>query len=256
MYDLIVRDADVLQFDGDTPVLLPRHSIAVSQGRIARIAPQTIQEPARETIPARGMLAIPGLINCHAHTAMSLFRGVAEDVPIEAWFNDYIWPMETNLTAEDVYWGALLGIAEMIEAGVTCVADHYFSIEAVARAVEETGLRAHLAPTIFGGPDEGERLAQAVLADRVHRCARRRDAGQVGRGDLRRGENLLWLHPDAEPGQLLDILFGRAAGVVGRQDVADSVLAEEPEERVQPRQRLVPLPEDAVHITDQIAAAG
>ncbi|MFQ3660919.1 MAG: amidohydrolase [Chloroflexaceae bacterium] len=162
MYDIIVRDADVLQFDGDTPVLLPRHSIAVSQGRIARIAPQTIQEPARETIPARGMLAIPGLINCHAHTAMSLFRGVAEDVPIEAWFNEHIWPMETNLTAEDVYWGALLGIAEMIEAGVTCVADHYFSIEAVARAVEETGLRAHLAPTIFGGPDEGEHLAQAV----------------------------------------------------------------------------------------------
>jgi 5-methylthioadenosine/S-adenosylhomocysteine deaminase len=162
MYDIIVRDADVLQFDGDAPVLLPRHSIAVGEGYIVRIAPHVIDEPARETITARGMLAIPGLINGHAHTAMSLFRGVVEDVPIEAWFNDHIWPMETNLTAEDVYWGALLGIAEMIEAGVTCVADHYFSIDAIARAVEESGMRANLAPTIFSGPDETEQLARAV----------------------------------------------------------------------------------------------
>lgn len=162
MYDIIVRDADVLQFDGDAPVLLPCHSIAVSDGRILRIAPQVSDEPARETISARGMLAIPGLINCHAHAAMSLFRGAVEDVPIEVWFNDYIWPMETNLTAEDVYWGALLGIAEMIEAGVTCVADHYFMIDAVARAVEESGIRANLAPTLFSGPDEAEHLAEAV----------------------------------------------------------------------------------------------
>lgn len=162
MYDLIVRDADVLQFDGEAPVVLPRHSIAVSAGRIVRIAPQALDEPAQEIIPARGMLAIPGLINCHAHAAMSLFRGAVEDVPIEAWFNDYIWPMETNLTAEDVYWGALLGIAEMIEAGVTCVADHYFCMDAVARAVDESGIRANLAPTIFGGPDEDQQLARAV----------------------------------------------------------------------------------------------
>jgi 5-methylthioadenosine/S-adenosylhomocysteine deaminase len=162
MYDLIVRDADVLQFDGDAPVLLPCHSIAVSAGRIVRIAPRIIDGPARESIPARGMLAIPGLINCHAHIAMSLFRGVVEDVPIEAWFNDSIWPMETNLTPEDVYWGALLGIAEMIEAGVTCVAEHYFSIDAIARAVAESGIRANLAPTIFSGPDEAHHLAEAV----------------------------------------------------------------------------------------------
>ncbi|MGQ9925482.1 MAG: amidohydrolase family protein [Chloroflexaceae bacterium] len=162
MYDIIIRDADILQCDGDAPVLLPRHSIAVSEGYILRIAPHVINEPARETITARGMLAIPGLINGHAHSAMSLFRGVVEDVPIEAWFNDHIWPMETNLTAEDVYWGALLGIAEMIEAGITCVADHYFSIDAIARAVEESGIRASLAPTIFSGPDEAEQLARAV----------------------------------------------------------------------------------------------
>jgi 5-methylthioadenosine/S-adenosylhomocysteine deaminase len=108
------------------------------------------------------MLAMPGLVNAHAHTAMGLFRGAVEDVPIEEWFNEHIWPMETNLTDEDVYWGALLGFAEMIEAGVTCVADHYFATEQVARAAEQSGIRADLACTLFSGPDEEAHLANGA----------------------------------------------------------------------------------------------
>jgi cytosine/adenosine deaminase-related metal-dependent hydrolase len=73
---------------------------------------------------------------------MVLFRGLVEDVEISAWFNDYIWPLESNLTPEDVYWGSLLGMAEMIEAGVTHVADHYFYMDQVALAVETAGLRS------------------------------------------------------------------------------------------------------------------
>ncbi len=80
----------------------------------------------RTCIDANGMLAMPGLINTHAHVPMVLFRGLAEDIPLEQWFNHYIWPLESNLTPEDVYWGMLLGLSEMIEAGVTSVADHYF----------------------------------------------------------------------------------------------------------------------------------
>ena len=66
-------------------------------------------DPKTEVIEADGLLAIPGLINTHAHVPMVLLRNLAEDVTIESWFNDYIWPMESNLTAEDVYWGAMLG---------------------------------------------------------------------------------------------------------------------------------------------------
>ena len=84
---------------------------------------------------------------------MVLFRGIAEDVNIESWFNDYIFPVESNETAEDVYWGTLLGIAEMIEAGVTTVADHYFYMDIVAKAVQESGMRANLVIAMFGnGP--------------------------------------------------------------------------------------------------------
>ena len=80
---------------------------------------------------------------------MVLFRGLVEDVSIESWFNDFIWPLEANLTPEDVYWGAMLGLAEMIEAGITSVADHYFFMDEVAQAVEMSGMRANLAWAVF-----------------------------------------------------------------------------------------------------------
>lgn len=158
MYDLIIQHTDVLQFAGAKADILPNHSIAIEAGRIAAIAPEISSGLAREQIDAQGMIAVPGFINCHAHVPMGLFRGVAEDVPIDQWFNQFIWPMETNLTDEDVYWGALLGIAEMIEAGVTCVADHYFAMDQVARAVEQSGMRALLASAIFSGPKEDQAL--------------------------------------------------------------------------------------------------
>ena len=84
---------------------------------------------------------------------MVLFRGAAEDVPIESWLNDFIWSMETNLTTGDVYWGAMLAAAEMIESGVTTVADHYFAMDSVAEAITTSGMRGHLAPTLFGQGD-------------------------------------------------------------------------------------------------------
>ncbi|MFV9505311.1 MAG: amidohydrolase family protein [Oscillochloridaceae bacterium umkhey_bin13] len=161
MYDLLITGADLLLCEGGQAEVLPRHDLAIVNGQIAAIAPQISPDLARERIMARGMLAMPGMINAHAHLAMGLFRGVAEDVPVETWFNHYIWPMEANLTAEDVYWGALLGLAELIEAGVTCVADHYFAMDQIARAVAEAGLRANLAWTVFSGPEEQATLARA-----------------------------------------------------------------------------------------------
>lgn len=162
MYDLLITGADVLQLDGAAATILPGHTIAVAEGRIAAIAPALDPASAPATIDARGMLAVPGLINAHAHVSMGLFRGVVEDVPVEEWFNGHIWPMEMNLTDEDVYWGAMLGLAEMIEAGVTCVADHYFAMDEVARAVEQSGLRANLAWAVFSGPEEAAHLARTA----------------------------------------------------------------------------------------------
>ncbi len=159
MFDLLIQKAHVLRISpaGDLRVLRD-HDVAIEGNRISAVEPAGTISPgrAREIIEAEGMVAMPGLINTHSHVPMVVFRGLAEDVSLEKWFNEYMWPLESNLQEEDVYWGMLLGLAEMIEAGVTCVADHYFYMDQAARAVEEAGTRAALGWAVFG--DQGEAM--------------------------------------------------------------------------------------------------
>jgi 5-methylthioadenosine/S-adenosylhomocysteine deaminase len=124
--------------------------------------------PAAERIDARGQVALPGLINCHTHAPMVALRGLAEDLPTEEWFNDVVWPVESNLTERDVEVGAWLACAEMIRAGVTCFADHYFAMDAVADVVAECGLRALLGQAFFSsqGPEGRERSLDFALRRR------------------------------------------------------------------------------------------
>ncbi len=153
MHDLLIHDCHALIPGPDgLPTVARNQDITVSDGKIISITPTApvINYPVSEIIEARQMLAMPGLINTHAHVPMVIFRGLAEDVPIERWFNDFIWPLENNLEPEDVYWGMQLGLAEMIEAGVTTVADHYFFMDQAAQAVKETGTRAALGWAVFG----------------------------------------------------------------------------------------------------------
>lgn len=123
---------------------------------------------AAERIDARGQIALPGLVNCHTHAPMVALRGVAEDLPTEEWFNDVVWPIESNLTERDVELGARLACAEMIRGGVTCFADHYFSMDAVAAVVEECGIRAHLGQAYFSsqGPQGREKSLEFALRHR------------------------------------------------------------------------------------------
>jgi 5-methylthioadenosine/S-adenosylhomocysteine deaminase len=167
MFDLLIQDAHILSVSPDGEVsVLRNHDITIEGNRISAVEPAGMIEAGRagEIIPANGMLAMPGLINTHSHVPMVIFRGLAEDVSLETWFNEYMWPLESNLQEEDVYWGMLLGLAEMIEAGVTSVADHYFYMDQAASAVEEAGTRAALGWAVFG--DQGkamlDRTAQFV----------------------------------------------------------------------------------------------
>lgn len=151
MRGFVIKNCDVFGFKGEQPDFRLGHDIWVDGNRIKAITPTHSGQdwPDVEQIDAAGMLAVPGMVNTHAHVPMVLLRGAAEDVPLTEWFNDYIFPMESNLTPEDVYWGALLGIAEMIEAGITYVADHYFYMDQVAEAVQTSGMRANLAWAVF-----------------------------------------------------------------------------------------------------------
>ncbi len=151
MSDLLIKNCKILQTGASRTAILPQHDIFVRGNRIEAIQPtgQADESHFRMVIDAKGMLAMPGLINTHSHVPMVIFRGLAEDVSIEKWFNDYMWPLESNLQAEDVYWGMQLGLAEMIEAGVTTVADHYFYMDEAAQAVEKAGTRALLGWAMF-----------------------------------------------------------------------------------------------------------
>ena len=152
MFDLLLSNCDVLVYTAGRYTVENVRDLAIANSRIAAIETggSIERDTARDHMDATGLLAIPGLMNCHAHVPMVLFRGLAEDVSIESWFNDYIWPLESNEEPEDIYWGMLLGIAEMIQNGVTSVAEHYFFCDEIARAVSESGLRANIGWAVFG----------------------------------------------------------------------------------------------------------
>lgn len=186
MYSLVIRDVTVVDPQGASVQILPGYDVALQGARIAAVRPtgEIPLQQAAETIDGAGMAALPGLINTHAHSAMALFRGTAEDVPIEIWFNEYIWSMEANLTPDDIVWGMQLAAAEMIESGVTTVADHYFAMDRIAEVIAACGMRAHLAWTMFGQGDGRAELAQAAaFAERWH--------GALG------GRIRVWLGPHA-----------------------------------------------------------
>lgn len=108
-----------------------------------------------EIINGIGQLALPGLINAHTHMAMSLLRNYADDMPLMSWLSDKIWPVEAGLTPNDVYLGTMLSIAEMIRTGCTTFNDMYFEMEEVAKAVEQSGVRATLGRGMIGNDREG-----------------------------------------------------------------------------------------------------
>lgn len=158
--DILIRGCTILPMTSRG--IIENGAIAIKDQNIIFVGKQTSAASikAETTIIAKGKVAMPGLINCHTHVPMTLFRGVAEDQPLNVWLKETIWPLEAKLRPEDVYDGALLGCLEMIKSGTTCFGDMYFHEEMVAKAVEESGLRAVLAEGIFdvGGKSEGENM--------------------------------------------------------------------------------------------------
>ncbi|MER7373160.1 amidohydrolase [Streptomyces lanatus] len=169
--DLIITGCTVLVHDDQEGIGFEENAAIVVHGGVIEsvtAAGAVRGRAAVERIDAGGQVALPGLVNCHTHAPMVTLRGVAEDLPIEEWFNDVVWPIESNLTERDVELGARLACAEMIRGGVTCFADHYFSMDAVAAVVEECGMRAHLGEAFFSsqGAQGRERSLEFALRHR------------------------------------------------------------------------------------------
>ena len=113
-------------------------------------------------IDAADKIVLPGFINTHTHAAMTLMRGYADDMPLDKWLQNKIWPFEGRIDSEDIYWGTALAVMEMIKTGTTAFSDMYFSMGRVAEIVEQSGIRAVLAEGLIEANDGQEGLNKAL----------------------------------------------------------------------------------------------
>ena len=127
------------------------------------------EREAEFVLDGRGKAAIPGLFNAHTHAAMTLFRGYADDLPLQEWLETKIWPAEARLTEEDVYWGTRLACLEMIKSGTTFFNDMYWHWRGSARAVAESGMRAALSAVFIDGFDETRAREQQKRNEALYR---------------------------------------------------------------------------------------
>ena len=152
--DLLIESQWIAAVDPD--IVLKNHAVAVHHGRIIAILPaseaRTRFKPD-QYITLDEHILIPGLINLHTHAAMSLMRGMADDLPLMTWLQDHIWPAEAaHVSAQFVYDGTRLACAEMLRGGITCFNDLYFFPEAAATAAAEFGMRAVIGITAIEFP--------------------------------------------------------------------------------------------------------
>ena len=132
------------------------YSLVIDNGRIVDLLPseqaaQLYQASTTKNLPTHALL--PGFVNCHTHAAMSLLRGIADDLPLMDWLQNHIWPLEQQWVSEDfVRDGTELAIAEMLRSGTTCFNDMYFFPEITAQQVLATGIRASIGLIVFDFP--------------------------------------------------------------------------------------------------------
>ena len=147
-------------------VVLKEHGLGIRDGRIALIAPraEALKHAALEVRELPGRLLTPGLVNAHGHAAMTLFRGLADDLPLMTWLEQHIWPAEAKWVNEQfVQDGTELAIAEQIKSGVSCFADMYFFPEVACELVHKSGIRAQISIPVLDFPIPGARDADEAL---------------------------------------------------------------------------------------------
>jgi 5-methylthioadenosine/S-adenosylhomocysteine deaminase len=139
---------------------IKKGSVIVEDDKIVEITDKTGMHQADEVINGEKKVLTPGIVNTHTHLSMNLLRGLADDLPLDTWLNNHIWPVEANLTGEYCYAGALLACVEMIKSGTTTFNDMYFFMDHVAKAVDEAGLRGMLCHGMIDLGDEEKRKAE------------------------------------------------------------------------------------------------
>ncbi|MDR1648098.1 MAG: TRZ/ATZ family hydrolase [Zoogloeaceae bacterium] len=196
-----------------TETLLEDHVVAIRDGNIVDILPATLAHnryaQAREWVTLPQHVLMPGLINLHTHAAMTLLRGIADDLPFMEWLHQHIWPAEARLVSPQfVYDGTLLACAEMLKGGVTCFNDMYFFLDEAAAAVAESGIRAALGITALEFPNAWARNADEYL-----------EKGLATRERWQRHPNLSFCLAPHAPYSVVDTSFVRIRDLAAQLDL-------------------------------------
>ncbi|MCX5849933.1 MAG: amidohydrolase [Deltaproteobacteria bacterium] len=165
--DLIITGAKALLLDSQN-TCLDHASVAINAGDIVAVDhTEKIEKQyrAKKTITAEDSLIMPGFVNCHTHAAMTCFRGIADDLELMDWLNNYIFPAEAkNVNKELAYWGSLLGAAEMIKSGTTTFCDMYIFEDETARAAKAAGIRCLIGEVLFDFPSPNFKTSAEGIA--------------------------------------------------------------------------------------------
>ncbi len=168
--DILIINSTILPLSHKEAELIEKGFISIKDGAITALAPMAelaVTHEAETVIDATGCLAMPGLINTHTHAPMTLFRGMADDLPLMTWLNEHIFPAEAkSVNREMVYWCSKLAATEMILSGTTTAADGYFLEDSVAQAFIDCSIRSVVAQGVIdfpapGVPDPAENVACA-----------------------------------------------------------------------------------------------
>jgi 5-methylthioadenosine/S-adenosylhomocysteine deaminase len=169
-YDLVIHNGTILTMNSDLDII-KNGFLCIKNHKLDKIEPHKnhAQFPeGKKIINARGGIIMPGLVNTHTHLPMALFRGLADDLPLSVWLNEYIFPAESKcITPESVRIGALLSSAEMLLSGTTTCCDGYFHEDHVAAAMNEIGMRGILGQGVIdfpapGMPKPGDNVNNAI----------------------------------------------------------------------------------------------
>ncbi|MFC1857728.1 amidohydrolase family protein [Thermodesulfobacteriota bacterium] len=169
-FDIVVHNGTIVTMNPDAEII-DNGVICIKEGKLEKIYEQVDDSglpQAVEAVDAGGGIVMPGLVNAHTHLPMTLFRGLADDLPLQVWLNEHIFPAEAkHVNPESARIGSLLGCAEAILSGTTTCCDGYFYEDSVALAVRQAGLRAILGHGVIdfpapGVPDPGENVQHAL----------------------------------------------------------------------------------------------
>lgn len=156
---IIIKNIKLISMAENRPKIEENIDIMINNNKIEKIDKDIIPDKDAKVIDGTNKVAMPGLINTHAHVAMSIFRETLDGYNLQEWLKDKIWPMEDKLNGEDIYYGSYLSFIEMIKSGCTCINDMYFLPEYSIKAAMETGVRFQTTRTLISN-DVDKRLEE------------------------------------------------------------------------------------------------